>query len=229
MRYPRNAKIFRGHLDVAPLAGVFFLLVMFLVLGCLMYTPGVALQLPGTAPETREENVVIDERGRFFIGRRTYSEDVFGEWLKQKVREAATPLLVVARPHASAPRAAVLRLRDLARQANAGFSISGMQIELPVADRFSGTTNAAIRVAINLGGQFFLDNRLVSPAELKRSLTASVAQAGEPLSLIVFADKSTELDALLRLAAVAREAGIREVIQAVQPRATGSGRNSGRL
>ena len=48
MKFPRSARIFRGHLDVAPFASVFFLLVIFALLGALIYTPGipVELQLP---------------------------------------------------------------------------------------------------------------------------------------------------------------------------------------
>ena len=48
MKFPRSARIFRGHLDVAPFASVFFLLVIFALLGALIYTPGVhvPLELP---------------------------------------------------------------------------------------------------------------------------------------------------------------------------------------
>ena len=47
MRLPRNHKIFRGQLDVAPFAAVFFLLVIFLVFHSgLVLTPGVSLNLP---------------------------------------------------------------------------------------------------------------------------------------------------------------------------------------
>jgi len=33
MKFPRNARIFRGQLDAAPFAAVFFLLVLLLMLG----------------------------------------------------------------------------------------------------------------------------------------------------------------------------------------------------
>ena len=39
MKFPRNARIFRGHLEIAPFASVFFLLVIFVSLSSLMYTP----------------------------------------------------------------------------------------------------------------------------------------------------------------------------------------------
>ena len=36
MKFPRNAKIIRSHFDAAPFAAVFFLLVIFLMLGALI-------------------------------------------------------------------------------------------------------------------------------------------------------------------------------------------------
>lgn len=50
MKFPRNAKIFRGQLDVAPFASVFFLLAIFMVFSSLLVSsPGVKIQLPELA------------------------------------------------------------------------------------------------------------------------------------------------------------------------------------
>ena len=46
MKFPRNARLLRSPFDVAPFAAVFFLLVIFLMLGGLIYTPGVRIQPP---------------------------------------------------------------------------------------------------------------------------------------------------------------------------------------
>ena len=79
MKFPRNARIFRGQLDAAPFATVFFLLVLLLMLGTTVYTPGVrvnlavANDLPGTdrpsvavaiarSGQLYFENQVIDAR-----------------------------------------------------------------------------------------------------------------------------------------------------------------------
>ena len=56
MKFPRNARIFRGQLDAAPFVSVFFLLVIFVLLfslpGSLLHTAGVRVELPvsGNAP-----------------------------------------------------------------------------------------------------------------------------------------------------------------------------------
>ena len=47
MRLPRNVRIFRGQLDAAPFLGVFFILLMFILLHTsLVSHPGVEIQLP---------------------------------------------------------------------------------------------------------------------------------------------------------------------------------------
>jgi biopolymer transport protein ExbD len=46
MKFPRNARIFRGQLDAAPFASVFFLLIIFILLGKLLYAPGIQVRLP---------------------------------------------------------------------------------------------------------------------------------------------------------------------------------------
>jgi biopolymer transport protein ExbD len=46
MKFPRNVRIFRGQLDAAPFACVFFLLLIFIIMGTLVYTPGVRIKLP---------------------------------------------------------------------------------------------------------------------------------------------------------------------------------------
>jgi biopolymer transport protein ExbD len=52
MRYARNARIFRGQIDFAPIASVLFLLVIFLLLNSgLVFTPGVRIDLPASLSE----------------------------------------------------------------------------------------------------------------------------------------------------------------------------------
>ena len=71
MKFPRSARIFRGHLDFAPFASVFFLLLLFALLGTFIYTPGVQVELPraddlaGTDRPTIA--VAVDAAGRFYF------------------------------------------------------------------------------------------------------------------------------------------------------------------
>lgn len=71
MKFPRNARITKGSLEAAPWAAVMFLLVIFIMLGGLLYTPGVRIQLPvaqdlpGTDKPTI--TVAVDAAGRLFF------------------------------------------------------------------------------------------------------------------------------------------------------------------
>ena len=73
MKFVRNVKIFRGQIDLAPLAGLFFLLVLFWLLQSpLFFAPGLSLNLPaleGPAwPGVAAPTVVValDLRGQLY-------------------------------------------------------------------------------------------------------------------------------------------------------------------
>ncbi len=132
MRFQRNAKIFRGRLDAAPLAGVFFLLLIFMLLASLVYTPGIPIQLPSS----------------------------------QKTIGVSGPTVVVA---------------------------------------------------INVAGQFFFENQMISEAQLKSHLAAEAGKASAPLTLVVLADKAVEYAVIVRLAELAEQAGIQHSLLQVRP------------
>lgn len=141
MRFPRHARIFKGQLDAAPFAGVFFLALIFITFSShLVFTPGV-------------------------------------------------------------------------------------RVELPEADGLPGTANPTVQVVVAPGGQFYFENQLLSEAELQSRLRVAVERArarGAQLTLVILADKLTPSEVTFRLAELAREVGIRELLQATKPRASGA-------
>ena len=136
MRFLRNARIIRGHLDAAPFAAVFFLLVMFMMLGSLVYTPGARIRL-----------------------------------------------------------------------------------QLPEAKDLPGTDRPTVSVAVDADGRLYYENQWIEEAALARRLQAAAKQSPEPLTLVVQADKSVSYEKCLRLALLARDAGIAEALLATLPRA----------
>ena len=125
MKFPRNARIFRGQLDAAPFAIVFFLLVIFMMLGSLLYTPGVALQLPfaddlpGTDKPT--VRVAIDKSGRYYYENKSVEEAELLEDLKKAVSSISPqPLTLLVFQDEAVTYKMMLRLRLIAR--NAGIS-----------------------------------------------------------------------------------------------------------
>jgi biopolymer transport protein ExbD len=135
MRFRRNARIPRGQLDAAPYAAVFFLLVIFMMLATLVYTPGARLEL-----------------------------------------------------------------------------------QLPQADGLPGTDKPTVSVAIDADGRLYYDNQWIEENDLRRQLRAVVKKSAEPLTLVVQADKAVSYEKCLRLALLAREAGISEALLATLPR-----------
>jgi biopolymer transport protein ExbD len=121
MKFPRNARIFRGQLDAAPFAAVFFLLVMFLMGGSLIYTPGVRIQLPladdlpGTDKPT--VSVAIDSGGRYYYDNQPVQDKQLSTALHQAVVASAEPLTLIVRADRAASTEMLVRLTMLARSA----------------------------------------------------------------------------------------------------------------
>jgi biopolymer transport protein ExbD len=134
MKFPRRAKLFRNPFDMTAYAAVFFLMVIFLVLGAQRYTPGV-------------------------------------------------------------------------------------KIELPVADDLPGTDKPTVTVAMDESGHYYFQSQLIEEAALLAQFTNAVAGSAEALTLVIQADKAVRQENLVRLALLARDAGIREALLATLPRA----------
>jgi len=123
MRFPRHAKLLRSQLDVAPFASVFFLLVIFMMLGSLIYTPGARLELqlpranglPGTDKPT--VSVAIDADGRLYYENQWIEENALRRRLQEAVRKSAEPLTLVVQADKAVSYERLMRLTLLAREA----------------------------------------------------------------------------------------------------------------
>ncbi len=121
MRLPRNHKIFRGQLDAAPFAGVFFLLCIFLVFNSgLVFTPGVPMKLPvaGELPGLTNQAVVVavSANGTCFYQNQVTPENE----LKVRLRAAAksgAPLTLVLQADVDVRYEKLVELCLLARDA----------------------------------------------------------------------------------------------------------------
>ncbi len=119
MKFPRNARIFRGQLDAAPFATVFFLLVIFLLLGSLVYTPGVRLELPvaDSLPGTDKPTVAVavDANGRWYFENEVVDETRLRARLSQLVSQSAEPPTLVVEADKAVTTEMLVRLSMLAR------------------------------------------------------------------------------------------------------------------
>ena len=101
MKFPRNARILRSQFDVAPFAAVFFIVVIFLMLGALMpvqglrtsLTPPAANNLPGV--EQRTVAMAVDSAGQYYFENRAVNEAQLKTNLRATVAGAPEPLTLV--------------------------------------------------------------------------------------------------------------------------------------
>ena len=121
MKFPRNARIFRGQLDAAPFAIVFFLLVMFMMLGSKVYTPGVRLRLPVAealpgADETAIA-VAIDPAGRLFFENQLIDASALRERLRALAVKSSQPLTLLVQADRAVSYQRLVDVAMLARDA----------------------------------------------------------------------------------------------------------------
>jgi biopolymer transport protein ExbD len=99
MKFPRNTRLLRNPLDVAPFATVFFLLVIFLLLGALLPTPGIPLQLPVATdlPGTDQPGVAVavDAGGRYYFANQIVGEAQLKSSLAAAVKDSRAPLTLI--------------------------------------------------------------------------------------------------------------------------------------
>jgi biopolymer transport protein ExbD len=123
MKFARNARLLRSQLDAAPFASVFFLLVIFMMLGSLLYTPGARLELqlpqgtglPGTDKPT--VSVAIDADGRLYYESQWIEEKALRSRLHEVARKSSEPLTLVVRADSAVSYGRLMRLTLLARDA----------------------------------------------------------------------------------------------------------------
>lgn len=120
MRFPHNTKIFRGQLDAAPFVGVFFLLVIFLLLNsALVFTPGVPIRLPEGSGlpglDKPSVTVAIDPSGSFYFNNQLCNEARLKERLRAAVEHSREPLVLLLKMDKAAEFDAFVRVSLLAR------------------------------------------------------------------------------------------------------------------
>jgi biopolymer transport protein ExbD len=121
MKFPRHSRLLRGPFDMAPYATVLFLLVILLMLGGLVYTPGVLVQppladdLPGTDKPTIA--VAVDAGGRFYFANQIITQDKLKFALKTAAGKSREPLTLVIHADKTVTYDQLVHLVLLARDA----------------------------------------------------------------------------------------------------------------
>jgi biopolymer transport protein ExbD len=142
MKFPRNSRILRSQLDFAPFAAFFFLLVIFVMLGAFISTPGVPLQLPmaDDLPGTDKPTVAVavDAGNRLFYENQMVGEQQLKNSLHTAVHRSRAPLTLVIQADKSVTYEQLLHLTLLARSPGIGIT-NILLATLPTATDASAT------------------------------------------------------------------------------------------
>jgi biopolymer transport protein ExbD len=123
VKFPRNARILKGRQDAAPYASVFFLLVLFVMMGSLVYTPGVlvpldlpaAEELPGTEQPTLA--VAIDANGQLYFENELIGESDLKSRLSKAAANSREPLTLIVQADKAVRYDRLIQLTLVARRA----------------------------------------------------------------------------------------------------------------
>lgn len=120
MKFPHSTKIFRGQLDAAPFLGVFFLLIIFLLLNsAFVSTSGVPITLPEgvnlPGPDKATAAVAVDEGGHFYFENQLCDVARLKERLQDAVARSHQPITLVVQADKAAKTEVLATLSILAR------------------------------------------------------------------------------------------------------------------
>lgn len=123
MKFPRNSKILRSQFDVAPFAAVFFIVVIFVMLGAMMPVPGLHAQLtPPTANDLpgidgRKVAMAVDPDGRIYYDNQAVTERVLINKLTVAARTPGAPVTLIIHADRAVTYDQIAHLTLLARSA----------------------------------------------------------------------------------------------------------------
>src|SRR4051812_23751942 len=114
MKFPRNTRIFRGQLDVAPVACLFFVTAILLFLHSqIVFVPGVRLDLHPSA-DTNRPSLFIDSDDIFHYGDSTMSRSAFVKRVRADSEKGKAPGTIVFQVDPGASTNSVNEVRKLA-------------------------------------------------------------------------------------------------------------------
>ena len=122
MRFHHHAKIFRGQIDLAPFASVFFLLLIFILLhSALVFTPGVPINLPTSpnlpGPTRPTVALAVDGDGLMYLENQIITEDQLRERLTASAQRAKAPLTLILHADREVRYERLVQVALLAREA----------------------------------------------------------------------------------------------------------------
>ncbi|MGV3772465.1 MAG: ExbD/TolR family protein [Verrucomicrobiales bacterium] len=222
MRYPRHAKVFRGQIDAAPLASVFFLLVIFLFLNySLVFVPGIMINLeePRETSSTPLPRLNIARSGELTYRKSEMSLEKFEQRIKEESLAGKAPTVIYYKADPEANRQLIQQIKNLAIENGIILKRPGDSMEVPDFAGFPGEPGPVVVVTVNLNGQIFYQHQLVREERLLGYFQEAIQKEGNSVKLVLQTDKEVAVEVVMRLSAIARQAGISKVALAHKPKA----------
>jgi biopolymer transport protein ExbD len=220
VRYQRNVKIFRGGVDAAPFAGLFFVVVLFMMLFYShVFFPGVPIKLDAVEipPEMTARSVKILNSGRIeFLGD-SYDLTGLKQELQRRSQKGTLPRRVLLESDLGVKETRVTEIENLIKDAGIGLKLPGTRLDLPEDAGFAGAHNPLVVVGVNLNGQIFFEHQKIDDGGLEQQLKSARERAGDELTLVLQADKKVPYETITRLSQIARRAGILYMRLATKP------------
>lgn len=218
MKFPRNTRIFRGQLDMAPVACLFFATALMLFLHSqVVFVPGVRVDLHPIT-DTNRPSLYIDSQDLFHYAADTMSSAAFVKKLRADAEKGRAPNAIILQVEPGATTNAINAVRTVAAELSVALEPPGMRIALPVSTNQPGVNGPSVIVAVNANGQFFYENQLVQKeADLEAKLAQAAAAARQPLTLELKMDRAVVMDTFVRLSDMARKVGFDRVVIATRP------------
>ncbi len=98
--------------------------------------------------------------------------------------------------------------------------VPGVPIHLPEVAGIEqiGVRGPTVAVVVDYASRVYFDNQVVQVKALGAKLTQIAKTSKEPMTLVVLADRGAKYEDLLKLAQIAREAGMKDTVWATHDR-----------
>lgn len=218
MKFPRNTRIFRGQLDMAPVACLFFSTALMLFLHSqIVFVPGVRVEL-NPSVDTNRPSLFIDAENLFHFGDGTMALGAFVKRLKADAAKGRVPGTIALQVDPGASTNSLNAVRMLAAELGIALETPAMRIALPLDPDQPGMSGPSVIVAVNANGQLFYENQLVQQeGDLQAKLTQAAGASREPLTLVLKMDREVAVNTFVKLSEMARKAGFARVVLGTRP------------
>jgi biopolymer transport protein ExbD len=227
MRFPRNAKVFRGQLDMAPFVSVFFLLLVFEALTALIRTPGAPMRLSsvtGVLDSPKAPLIEVLKTGEIRFGGRAYQVDGL-EVLRTNLQKLPRQTKLRWALDPAAPKELVALVAKTIHDTGLP-PPAGDPIQLPAGTPSPGVAGRVIVVAIDFAGQLYYDDQPIQEGAFRDEMarvTRKYSRDPAP-TLVLLADGEVSWRTLARLADLAEESGVKNVSFAMREKKGGTAR-----